>query len=59
VLPHFTAWQPSENNRIYLCYYVNIFVDCDMMVRYHGGRVGHKSTCNTTNVFINDHSHLD
>lgn len=35
------------------------FVDRDMMMRYRGGGVGHKSTRNATNVFLKDRDPLD
>ncbi|KAH9953049.1 hypothetical protein BGW80DRAFT_1185385 [Lactifluus volemus] len=38
------ARQPSENNLDWRYYYVNIFVDRDMFMRYSGEGVGHKST---------------
>jgi hypothetical protein len=40
-------------------HFVNRFVDRDMMMRYRGGGVGHKSTRNATNVFLRDRDPLD
>ncbi|THG93522.1 hypothetical protein EW026_g7735 [Hermanssonia centrifuga] len=34
----------SDNDKDWLLYYVNIFADCDMFMRYLGGGVGHRVT---------------
>jgi hypothetical protein len=35
------------------------FVDRDMMMRFHGGGVGHKLTREATNQFLDDHEHTE
>ncbi|TFY55312.1 hypothetical protein EVJ58_g8328 [Rhodofomes roseus] len=41
-LPRSIARQPDEDNKDYVYYYVGMFVDRDMLMRYLGGAVGHK-----------------
>ncbi|KAF9237846.1 hypothetical protein BU15DRAFT_75648 [Melanogaster broomeanus] len=40
-------------------YYVNMFVDRDMVMRYRGGGVGHRSTHEATRVLLHDRDVLD
>jgi len=40
-------------------HFVGRFADRDMMMRYRGGGVGHKSTRNATNIFLKDRDPLD
>ncbi|KZS99464.1 uncharacterized protein LAESUDRAFT_667956, partial [Laetiporus sulphureus 93-53] len=42
--PSTCARQPDDNDLDYQFYYVNMFVDRDMFMRYLGGGVGHKGT---------------
>ncbi|KZT04052.1 uncharacterized protein LAESUDRAFT_637273, partial [Laetiporus sulphureus 93-53] len=42
--PSICARQPDDNDLDYQFYYVNMFVDRDMFMRYLGGGVGHKGT---------------
>ncbi|KAI6143597.1 hypothetical protein BKA82DRAFT_20565 [Pisolithus tinctorius] len=39
--------------------WVYLFVDRDMLMCFHGGSIGHKSTCTATNVFKQDCDDLD
>ncbi|KXN81816.1 hypothetical protein AN958_03734 [Leucoagaricus sp. SymC.cos] len=48
------ARSSAEDDQDWLCYYVNIFVDHDMLMRYRGGGVGHKSTRNAVDTFLDD-----
>ncbi|KAF8802003.1 hypothetical protein BYT27DRAFT_7226594 [Phlegmacium glaucopus] len=70
LLPPSIARLEIENDEDWLYYYVNIygvntdcvsfrFVDRDMMMRYRGGGVGHKSTRDATNKFLTDRDRLD
>ncbi|KAK2459860.1 hypothetical protein APHAL10511_008124 [Amanita phalloides] len=54
LFPLSIARQPSERDTDWQFYYVNIFVDRDMVLRYFGGGVGHASTRNATNHFLTD-----
>ncbi|KAJ3766797.1 hypothetical protein FB446DRAFT_708323 [Lentinula raphanica] len=45
------ARQESDNNEDYFRYYVNMWVDRDMFMRFRGGGVGHKATLLATSVF--------
>ncbi|KAJ3816999.1 hypothetical protein F5880DRAFT_1618699 [Lentinula raphanica] len=45
------ARQDSDDNKDYFRYYVNMWVDRDMFMRFRGGGVGHKSTLTATHVF--------
>ncbi|KXN87761.1 hypothetical protein AN958_08173 [Leucoagaricus sp. SymC.cos] len=54
LLPPSIARSSAEDNQDWLCYYVNIFVDRDMLMRYRGGGVGHKSTRNAVDTFLDD-----
>ncbi|KAF8235415.1 hypothetical protein L208DRAFT_1541333, partial [Tricholoma matsutake] len=40
-------------------YYVGMFVDCDIVMRFCGGGIGHKSTCMATDQFLSDHDHRE
>ncbi|KAL0060725.1 hypothetical protein AAF712_012505 [Marasmius tenuissimus] len=44
-----TAARPQGEHDDWVNYYVNIFVDRDMLMRYHGGGIGHKD-CTTVTV---------
>ncbi|KAG1722882.1 uncharacterized protein EDB91DRAFT_1174015 [Suillus paluster] len=60
LLPPSIACPLHENNEDWKFYYVNMFVDRDMMMRFRGGgRVGHKSTRDATRVFLDDRDPLD
>ncbi|KAG1896093.1 uncharacterized protein F5891DRAFT_1193535 [Suillus fuscotomentosus] len=48
-----------ENNEDWKFYYVNMFVDRDIFMRFCGGGVGHRSTHNATQTFCNDRDPLD
>ncbi|KAJ7587294.1 hypothetical protein C8J56DRAFT_1083768 [Mycena floridula] len=50
LLPPSIARRPDENDEDYNRYYVNMFVDRDMLVRFCGMGVGHKSTRHATRV---------
>ncbi|KAF8833220.1 hypothetical protein BDN67DRAFT_860903, partial [Paxillus ammoniavirescens] len=43
LLPPFIAHPICDNNEDWVFYYVNIFVDHDITIQYHGGGVGHRS----------------
>ncbi|KAF9470573.1 hypothetical protein BDN70DRAFT_821197, partial [Pholiota conissans] len=49
----------ADNNEDWVNFYVNIFVDRDMLMRYRGGGVGHKSTRTATDAFLQDRDELD
>ncbi|KAJ3849778.1 hypothetical protein EV368DRAFT_12582, partial [Lentinula lateritia] len=38
------ARQENEDNEDFFRFYVNMWADCDMFMRFRGGGVGHKST---------------
>jgi len=44
----------NEGNEDWKYYYVNMFVDRDMFMRYRGGGVGHASTREATKTFLLD-----
>ncbi|KAF8810798.1 hypothetical protein BYT27DRAFT_7253415 [Phlegmacium glaucopus] len=48
-----------ENDEDWVQYYVNMFVDRDMIMRFRGGGVGHLSTRAATDIFKNDRDSLD
>ncbi|PPQ73389.1 hypothetical protein CVT24_008509 [Panaeolus cyanescens] len=48
------ARQPEEEDSDWNFFYVNIFADRDMMMRFRGGGVGHLSTRAATNWFLSD-----
>ncbi|KAG6824136.1 hypothetical protein H0H92_007879 [Tricholoma furcatifolium] len=52
--PSQTARVPSENDEDYRLYNIGMFVDHDMIMRFRGGGVGHKSTREATNIFLSD-----
>ncbi|KAF9521934.1 hypothetical protein CPB83DRAFT_872126 [Crepidotus variabilis] len=62
LIPAF-AWQETNeylnSNKDYCFHYVSMFVDRDMVMRFRGGGVGHKSTQLATNFFEQDHHKLD
>ncbi|KAH7877053.1 uncharacterized protein C8R40DRAFT_1168980 [Lentinula edodes] len=45
------ARREADNGEDYFRYYVNMWVDRDMFMRFRGGGVGHKSTLSSTRVF--------
>ncbi|KAG2046721.1 hypothetical protein BDR06DRAFT_898681 [Suillus hirtellus] len=49
----------SENNKDWIYYYVNVFVDHDMFMRFHGGGMGHQTTREATQCFFHDRDSLD
>ncbi|KAG1811133.1 uncharacterized protein BJ212DRAFT_1579186 [Suillus subaureus] len=59
LLPPSISRPLHENNEDWRFYYVNMFVDRDMFMRFRGGGVGHKSTRSATQIFRNDHDPLD
>ncbi|KAG2149214.1 hypothetical protein DEU56DRAFT_729383 [Suillus clintonianus] len=59
LLPPSISHPLHEKNEDWKFYYVNMFVDRDMFMRFRGGGVGHKSTCNATQIFRNDCDPLD
>ncbi|KAF8874231.1 hypothetical protein BD779DRAFT_1476607 [Infundibulicybe gibba] len=50
---------PREKNKDWLYYYVGMFADRDMVMRFRGGGVGHTSTRTASNFFLDDHDALD
>ncbi|KIL58216.1 hypothetical protein M378DRAFT_86772, partial [Amanita muscaria Koide BX008] len=54
LLPPSIARHLSESDKDRKYYYVNIFVDRDMTMRYFGGGVGHASTREATDFFLLD-----
>ncbi|EKM78993.1 hypothetical protein AGABI1DRAFT_75575 [Agaricus bisporus var. burnettii JB137-S8] len=59
LLPPSLARQSRDKDNDWSFYYVNIFVDRDMMMRYRGGGVGHKLTRHATNTFLEDRDPFD
>lgn len=59
LLPPSISRPLHENNEDWRFYYVNMFVDRDMFMHFHGGGVSHKSIRSTTQIFRNDHNPLD
>ncbi|KAK0480957.1 hypothetical protein EDD18DRAFT_1113398 [Armillaria luteobubalina] len=47
-LPPSIACQPDEHNKDWECFYINICVDQDMLMRFCGLGVGHKNTWHQT-----------
>ncbi|KAF6741116.1 hypothetical protein DFP72DRAFT_834947 [Ephemerocybe angulata] len=58
-IPTTIARPESDMNTDWNYFYVNMFVDRDMFMRYRGGGVGHKSTRRATDFFLNDRDKLD
>ncbi|KAF9472522.1 hypothetical protein BDN70DRAFT_818524, partial [Pholiota conissans] len=54
LLPPSIACLPTENDKDWIYYYVNISVDHDMIMCYRGGGVGHESTRAAINAFLED-----
>ncbi|KAG6824796.1 hypothetical protein H0H92_005805 [Tricholoma furcatifolium] len=50
-LKHSMARRPDEKDQDYERYYVNMFVDRDMYMRYTGGGIGHRNTRKATQDF--------
>ncbi|KAI6154798.1 hypothetical protein BKA82DRAFT_23219 [Pisolithus tinctorius] len=48
-----------EKDEDWFWYYVNIFCDRDMMMRFHSGGIGHKSTRSATDTFLDNLNTLD
>ncbi|KAN0118275.1 hypothetical protein V8E52_005251 [Russula decolorans] len=48
------ARQPSEKHEDWVYYYIGMFVDRDMVMRFTDGAVGHKSTQDATKTFSQD-----
>ncbi|KAG2339697.1 hypothetical protein BDR05DRAFT_916879 [Suillus weaverae] len=59
LLPPSIARPLNDKDKDWKFFYINIFVDRDMMMRFHGGGVGHKSTREATAVFLEDCDPLD
>ncbi|KAG6827318.1 hypothetical protein H0H92_012339 [Tricholoma furcatifolium] len=57
--PSQSARAPSENDEDYRLYNIGMFVDRDMIMRFRGGGVGHKSTREATDVFLSDRHRTD
>ncbi|KAG2336702.1 hypothetical protein BDR05DRAFT_896368 [Suillus weaverae] len=53
------ARHPSDNDEDWTYFYLNIFVDRDMLMRFRGGGVGHRTTREATNIFLDDRDPLD
>ncbi|KAJ2913887.1 hypothetical protein MD484_g6527, partial [Candolleomyces efflorescens] len=49
----------SDNNLDWNYFYVNIFVDRDMFMRYRGGGIGHVDTRAAVDVWLKDRDKLD
>ncbi|KAJ3925316.1 MAG: hypothetical protein NXY57DRAFT_89260 [Lentinula lateritia] len=45
------ARQENEDNEDFFQFYVNMWADRDMFMRFRGGGVGHKSTLDATHIF--------
>ncbi|KIL55287.1 hypothetical protein M378DRAFT_173752, partial [Amanita muscaria Koide BX008] len=58
-LPPSVIRSKSDGDKDWVAYYMNIFVDRDMFMRFRGGGVGHKSTRAATNVFLADRHPFD
>ncbi|KIL54289.1 hypothetical protein M378DRAFT_19051 [Amanita muscaria Koide BX008] len=58
-LPASTNLPPTDEDLDWQQYYVNMFCDRDMVMRFRGGGVGHKSTREETDQFLNDRHVLD
>ncbi|PFH46468.1 hypothetical protein AMATHDRAFT_154838, partial [Amanita thiersii Skay4041] len=43
LLPPSNICHPDEHNEDWRYFYVNIFIDRDMLMRFRGGGVGHES----------------
>ncbi|TFY53971.1 hypothetical protein EVG20_g9898 [Dentipellis fragilis] len=59
LLGHSVARLEKEYDTDWTYFYVNIFVDRDMFMRFRGGGVGHKSTRDATRCFYDDHDPMD
>ncbi|KAG2348745.1 hypothetical protein BDR05DRAFT_980136 [Suillus weaverae] len=59
LLPPSIARPLNDKDKDWKFFYINIFVDRDMMMRFCGGGVGHKSTHEATAVFLEDCDPLD
>ncbi|PPQ78449.1 hypothetical protein CVT24_001579 [Panaeolus cyanescens] len=52
--PSRIARQPEDENSDWNFFYLNIFADRDMLMRFRGGGVGHSSTRKATDYFLQD-----
>ncbi|KAJ3557384.1 hypothetical protein NP233_g11755 [Leucocoprinus birnbaumii] len=59
IMPPTLARRPEDGDEDYVCYYVNMFPDRDIVMRFRGGGVGHKSTRHATNYFLEDRDSQD
>ncbi|KIK26402.1 hypothetical protein PISMIDRAFT_274760 [Pisolithus microcarpus 441] len=59
LLPPSIARRKPDNNEDWEWYYVNMFVDRDMFMRFRGGAVGHKTTREATRCLLDDRDKLD
>ncbi|KAG2742925.1 hypothetical protein P692DRAFT_20811012 [Suillus brevipes Sb2] len=50
---------PSDNDEDWTYFYLNMFVDRDMLIRFRGGGVGHRTTRKATDGFLSDRDPLD
>ncbi|ETW80523.1 hypothetical protein HETIRDRAFT_418527 [Heterobasidion irregulare TC 32-1] len=46
--------QPAENDEDWEGYHINMFVDRDMFMRFHGGGIGHKGTWHLNASLLRD-----
>ncbi|KAI6152506.1 hypothetical protein BKA82DRAFT_4457721, partial [Pisolithus tinctorius] len=53
------AHQEIEKDEDWDWYYINMFVDRDMFMQFHGGGVGHKMTHEVTCCLLDDQDKLD
>ncbi|KAF9235589.1 hypothetical protein BU15DRAFT_64686 [Melanogaster broomeanus] len=59
LLPPSVTCPIHDHNEDWVFYYVNMFIDRDMIMRYRGGGVGHRSTREATCVLLHDQDVLD
>ncbi|KAM6494731.1 hypothetical protein JOM56_009354 [Amanita muscaria] len=60
LIPDFDGHSDNENSsRNWTQFYVNIFPDRDMVMRFRGGGIGHKTIRDAVNVFLQDKHPID
>ncbi|KAI6104250.1 hypothetical protein F5141DRAFT_1065063 [Pisolithus sp. B1] len=59
LLPPSIARRKPDNDEDWEWYYVNMFVDRNMFMRFRGGAVGHKTTHEATRCLLDDRDKLD
>ncbi|KAF8625106.1 hypothetical protein AX17_006931 [Amanita inopinata Kibby_2008] len=57
--PPSTIRPEVDRDEDWVAFYVNIFVDRDMVMRYRGGGVGHHTVRKATNIFLEDRHATD